>query len=102
MTEVPSSLIEAVRYFADLKICNDYMRGIKWPDGQIFCNKCGSVNVGEITTRSMLQCREVFRFNARKVDDAARFASVMGRVRDRRVTWRQLTGQDGCGFMGLQ
>jgi hypothetical protein len=45
---------------------------------------------------------EVCRFNARKGDDAARFASVMGRVAGRRVTWRLLTGQGGAGFMGLQ
>ena len=45
---------------------------------------------------------EVFRYNAREGKDADRFASVMGRAVDRRVTWRQLTGADGCGFMGLQ
>ena len=26
----PNSVIAAVRYFADLKICNDYMRNLKW------------------------------------------------------------------------
>lgn len=45
---------------------------------------------------------QVCRYNARKTDDSNRFAAVMSRVFDRRVTWRQLTGQDGCGFMGLQ
>jgi transposase-like protein len=45
---------------------------------------------------------EVCRYNEREGKDADRFASVMGRIVDRRVTWRQLTGQDGCGFMGLQ
>jgi len=45
---------------------------------------------------------EVFRFNARKTDDAHRFDDVMGRVVGRRITWRQLCEVDGCGFMGLQ
>jgi hypothetical protein len=45
---------------------------------------------------------EVTRFNDRKMDDRRRFTKVMGRVAGRRVTWRQLTAQDGCGFMGLQ
>ena len=56
MTE-PNSLIAAVRYFGDLKICNDYMRGLKWPDGKIVCPKCGADRIGEITSRSMLQCK---------------------------------------------
>jgi len=34
MAITPKSLIEAVRYFSDLRTCNDYMRSIKWPDGQ--------------------------------------------------------------------
>lgn len=29
MSYTPSNLIAAVRYFSDLKVCNDYMRSIK-------------------------------------------------------------------------
>jgi hypothetical protein len=29
MTYTPESLLEAVRYFSDLRVCNDYMRQIK-------------------------------------------------------------------------
>lgn len=58
MDILPTNLISAVRYFADKAVCNDYMRSIKWPSGQICCAKCGSVNIGEITTRSMLKCRD--------------------------------------------
>ena len=68
------SLIAAVRYFADLSVCNLQ----RYVD------------------------EEVFRFNSRKGDDADRFASVMGRTVGRRVTWRQLCEIDGCGFMGLE
>lgn len=53
----PTSLLDAVRYFSDLDVCNAYMRKIKWPDGNPTCPKCGSENIGEITTRSMLKCR---------------------------------------------
>lgn len=53
----PQSLLEAVKYFADLDVCNAYMRKIKWPDGKPTCPKCASDNIGEITTRSMLRCR---------------------------------------------
>lgn len=45
---------------------------------------------------------EVCRFNNRKTDDPARFASVMKRTVGRRITYRQLCEIDGCGFMGLE
>jgi transposase-like protein len=53
----PSTLIEAVRYFADLTVCEAYMRKIKWPDGKPVCPHCESKNIGEIKSRHMLQCR---------------------------------------------
>lgn len=57
MSNLPSNLIAAVRYFSDPVICNDYMRGIKWPGG-IVCHHCGSERIGEIKTRSMLRCKD--------------------------------------------
>lgn len=56
--ETPKSLIEAVRYFTDLRVCNDYMRSIKWPGGQPICHNCGSVSVYELSTRPVLKCRD--------------------------------------------
>jgi transposase-like protein len=58
MSHTPESLIEAVRYFSDLKVCNQYMRGIKWPDGEPVCHHCGSVAVYELSTRPVLKCRD--------------------------------------------
>ena len=55
--EPPKSLIEAVRYFSDLRVCNDYMRSIKWADGNPVCPKCGSANCYELSTRPVLKCR---------------------------------------------
>lgn len=57
MSDLPTSLLSAVRYFADKATCNAYMRSIKWPDGRITCPKCGGENIGEIATRHMLKCR---------------------------------------------
>lgn len=57
MTDLPKSLIEAVRYFSDLKVCNAYMRKTKWPDGKVCCPKCGNDSVKEIATRpGTLKC----------------------------------------------
>jgi transposase-like protein len=58
MESTPNSLLGAVRYFSDLAVCNRYMQKIKWPGGEPCCPKCGSVNIGEISTRSMLKCRD--------------------------------------------
>ncbi|HUE12874.1 MAG TPA: IS1595 family transposase [Planctomycetaceae bacterium] len=56
--ETPKTLLQAVRYFSDLDVCNEYMKGIKWPDGKIVCPKCGGDRIGEIKTRKMLRCKD--------------------------------------------
>jgi hypothetical protein len=39
----PETLLSAVRYFADLDVCNVYMRKIKWPKGKVTCPHCKEV-----------------------------------------------------------
>jgi transposase-like protein len=57
MTDNPKTLIEAVRYFADPKVCFEHMLQAKWPLSNPVCPKCGGEKVGVIRTRSMLQCK---------------------------------------------
>ena len=54
----PSNLLDAVRYFSDLSVCNAYMRKIKWPGGNPVCHNCGSIAVYELSTRPLLKCRD--------------------------------------------
>ena len=54
--ETPQSLLEAVRYFTDPKVCFETMLGVKYPDGNIACPKCGGA-VGVVRSRSLLQCK---------------------------------------------
>ena len=63
----PETLLAAVRYFADLEICNAYMRRIKWPGGRIACPHCGSDRIGEIKSRHLLRCKECRRQFSHKV-----------------------------------
>lgn len=56
--DLPQSLIEAVRYFADLHTCNAYMRRIKWPDGKTTCPHCGEQRIAESADGKRLQCRD--------------------------------------------
>lgn len=57
MSDSPKSLLGAVRYFSDPKVCFETMLSAKYPDGKITCPKCGCDKVGVIRSRSMLQCK---------------------------------------------
>lgn len=59
MTDTPKSLIDAVRYFSDGKVCFETMLAVKWPDGKIACPKCGCEKVGVVRSRGLLQCKSV-------------------------------------------
>lgn len=56
--QLPKTLQQAVLYFADLDRCRDFMRAVKWPDGNPTCPACKSENVGDIATRKMLKCND--------------------------------------------
>ena len=58
MTDTPKTLLEAVRYFANPKVCFEHMLAAKWPDGNIVCPKCGCDRVGVVRSRSLLQCKQ--------------------------------------------
>jgi len=77
--EGPKTLIEAVRYFSDKKVCHDYMVKIKWPDGKIVCPKCGGDNIGFLATREIYKCRGCKKQFSCKVDTI-----FEGRARSRR------------------
>lgn len=59
--DVPTTLIEAVRYFADEDRCEDLMRHLRWHGAAPKCPECGSANVGEIKTLRLLRCRDCRR-----------------------------------------
>jgi len=56
--ETPKTLLQAARYFADLNICEKFMRDIKWHGDEPACPRCGSKRIGEIKSRRILQCRD--------------------------------------------
>lgn len=55
--DIPDTLLEAARYFADPDVCESYMRRIKWPDGKIACPACGGTKISEVKTRRLLRCK---------------------------------------------
>lgn len=57
MTDTPDSLLEAVRYYSDRKVCFETMLAVKWSDGKVCCPKCGGDKIGVVASRQILQCK---------------------------------------------
>ncbi|MGB8129972.1 MAG: IS1595 family transposase [Candidatus Angelobacter sp.] len=53
----PQTLAQAIRYFADLNNCIDFLANLRWPDG-VTCPKCGSKEVSYISTRRIWKCKQ--------------------------------------------
>lgn len=51
-----ATLLEAVKYFADQDVSREFLVSLRWPDG-IVCHRCGSDNIGFLTTRKLWKCR---------------------------------------------
>jgi DNA-directed RNA polymerase subunit M/transcription elongation factor TFIIS len=46
MDKAPTTLIEAVQYFADQDRCIEYLAMKRWGKGPVVCPTCGSEKVG--------------------------------------------------------
>lgn len=54
--KLPTSLIEAIRYFADLDVCTDYVAKLRWPNGPV-CPACGCTEYSYLSTRRVWKCK---------------------------------------------
>jgi transposase-like protein len=53
----PQSLVEAIRYFADVDVCIEYVASLRWPSGPV-CPRCGSADKHSyLTTRRIWKCK---------------------------------------------
>lgn len=57
MSTTPASLMEAVKYYSDLDVCEDKMAHMKWTDGKPVCPECGGTQIGWIASRRKYQCK---------------------------------------------
>ena len=64
----PATLTEAIVYFADLDRAHDFVINLRFPNGAA-CPRygCGSANVGWVTTRRLIQCRDCKKQSSLKV-----------------------------------
>jgi len=54
--DVPQTLLEAIKYFADPKNCRDFMIATRWDDGKVRCPQCGSENVKFMEKANLYNC----------------------------------------------
>ena len=54
--KLPETLIEAIVYFSDKDVANEFVAMLRWPDGPE-CPSCGSKELGYISTRRLWKCR---------------------------------------------
>lgn len=56
MNTIPTSLLEAIRYFSDPDNCLQFVVKLRWPQGPI-CGHCGGKEVSFISTRRLWKCK---------------------------------------------
>ena len=52
----PQTLVDAVRYYSDLDVCQQELVEARWPDG-VECPTCGSKEVSYLSNQRRWQCR---------------------------------------------
>jgi hypothetical protein len=52
----PTTLLEAIRYFADMDVCIEFMSRMRWSNGPV-CDRCGGVEHSYLTTRRLWKCK---------------------------------------------
>jgi transposase-like protein len=52
----PTTLLEAVKYFANSDIANSFVAALRWPNG-VVCPRCESTSVAALSTRQVWKCR---------------------------------------------
>jgi transposase-like protein len=53
---LPSTLLEAVRYFSDLDVATEFVAKLRWPDGPV-CPRCEGREYSYLTTRRLWKCK---------------------------------------------
>ena len=56
VSQQPTNLLEAVRYFADTDVATDFVAKMRWPNGPV-CPRCESTEYSYLTTRRVWKCK---------------------------------------------
>ena len=95
----PTTLIQAIRYFADEDVCRDFVAALRWPDG-VTCPRegCGSQNVGFLETRKIWKCRACRRQFSVKVGTIFE-DSPIGLDKWLPAVWMITSSKKGCQLL---
>jgi transposase-like protein len=55
--KLPTTLQEAIKYFADPQRCQDLLSAMRWPQGPA-CPQCNSLRQGYLKSRNVYQCKD--------------------------------------------
>jgi transposase-like protein len=55
--KAPQNLIEAVIYFADKDRSFEFVKSLRWADGEVACPRCGAADPSFLTTRKIWKCK---------------------------------------------
>src|ERR1051325_7059416 len=55
-TNLPKTLLEAIKYFSDKATCTTFMAQLRWPEG-VTCPNCDGKAVSYLSTRFMWKCK---------------------------------------------
>lgn len=56
VSQKPTNLLEAVRYFSDIDVATDFAAKLRWPDGPT-CPRCESTEYSYLSTRRVWKCK---------------------------------------------
>lgn len=56
-TQQPKTLMQAIRYFANLEVATIFLATLRWPNG-VTCPACEAKNPGFLKTRRIWKCRD--------------------------------------------
>ena len=52
----PTTLQEAILFFAEYENCREYMVDLRWTDGKVLCPRCGSDDVSYLPNAKVFKC----------------------------------------------
>ena len=53
---LPTTLLQAIRYFSDIEVATEFVAKLRWPDGPV-CPNCGSTEHSYLSTRRLWKCK---------------------------------------------
>lgn len=62
----PSTLSEAIAYFADVDVATEYVAALRWPEGWT-CPHCGGRDYSYLSTRRLWKCKSCKKQSSVKV-----------------------------------